>query len=69
MIIKDFKLYDEDEDAEKYPTCYALKADFDKKEVTTNCGDFYYDYSINFDDFLKFAKHIEERLKVNENQS
>lgn len=69
MVIKDFKLYDDDEDAEKYQDCYILKADFDKKEVTTNCGDFYYDYSISFDDFIKFAKHIEERLKANENQS
>ena len=31
MVIKDFKLYDDDEDAEKYQDCYLLMADFDKK--------------------------------------
>lgn len=64
MIIKDFKLYSDEEDVEKYPTCYVLMADFKKRQITTNCGDFYYDISIDFDDFIKFAKHIEEQDKI-----
>lgn len=70
MVIKDFNfigIYSDDEDAEKDKDSYLLIADFDKKEVTTNCGDFYYDYSISFDDFIKFARYIEERKKENEN--
>lgn len=71
MIIKDFKFYNEDEDAEKYESCYILVADFKTRTVTTNCGDFYYDYSIDFDDFIKFAKYIEEtdRKLNHENRS
>ena len=71
MIIKDFKFYDDDEDAEKYKSDYVLVADFKNRIVMTNCGDFYYDYSINFDDFIKFAKYIEEtdRKLNNENRS
>ena len=40
-----------------------LYADFKEKCVTTNCGDFYYDYSISFDDFIKFAEFIKENRK------
>lgn len=72
MVIKDFKflgIFNNDEDAEKDIDDYLLMADFNKKEVRTNCGDSYYDISLSFDDFIKFAKHIEERLKENENQS
>lgn len=43
---------------------YVLKADYDKREVTSNCGDSYYDITIDFDDFIKFAKHIEEKDKI-----
>ena len=51
--------YDEDLDE------YILEADYAKREVTTNCGDSYYDLTIDFDDFIKFAKHIEEKDKYN----
>lgn len=40
---------------------YLLLADFKEREVRTNCGDFYYDYSISFDDFIKFAHLIENQ--------
>lgn len=63
-IIKDFKFYDEDEDAEKYQHCYLLIVDFKNRTVTTNCGDFYYGYDISFDDFIKFADYIKEQDKI-----
>ena len=56
------KLYDDEE--AKDSDSYSLIADFDKRVVSTNCGDFYYDYDISFDDFLKFAKHIEKEDKI-----
>lgn len=58
------KFYQDEEDEQKSPECYLLIADFDKREITTNCGDFYYDLTFNFDDFIKFAKHIEEQDKI-----
>lgn len=64
MIIKDFKLYSDEEDAENYPTSYVLMADFKKRQITTNCGDYYYDFEFSFDDFIKFAKAIEEQDKI-----
>ena len=64
MIIKNFKLYTDKEDAEKYPTCYVLIADFKERKITTNCGDYYYDYEFSFDDFIKFAKAVEEQDKI-----
>lgn len=56
------KLYYDEESKDR--DSYILIADYDKREVTTNCGDFYYDLSIDFDDFIKFAKHIEEQDKI-----
>ena len=50
--------YDEDLDE------YILEADYAKREVTTNCGDSYYDLTIDFDDFIKFAKQIEEKDNI-----
>lgn len=52
------------DDAEKDSESYKLIADFDKRVVSTHCGDFYYDYDISFDDFLKFARHIEKEDKI-----
>lgn len=43
---------------------YLLTADFTKREVRTNCGDFYYDYSIGFDDFIKFANLVDNKDKM-----
>lgn len=54
------KYYSDDDDQNKYPDCYKLLADFEERKVYTKCGDSYYDYSIDFDEFIKFAKHIEE---------
>ena len=53
--MKELRLKDED--------TYLLVADFKEKEVRTNCGDFYYDYSISFDDFIKFAHFIENEME------
>ena len=61
---KVIKFYQDDEDEEKHPDCYQLIAYFDKREIITNCGDFYYDLSFNFDDFFKFAKYVEEQDKI-----
>lgn len=37
-----------------------LYANFEDGCVNTHCGDFYYDYSIPFDDFIKFAEFIKK---------
>lgn len=42
---------------------YLMTADFENRTVRTNCGDFYYDYDISFDDFIKFAHFIEKEEK------
>lgn len=62
------KFYQDDEDEQKYPDCYQLIADFDKREISTNCGDYYYDLSFNFDDFINFAKHVEKLDKTFNNR-
>lgn len=62
--MKDFKVIKFYQDEQKNSECYQLIADFDKREITTNCGDFYYDLTFNFDDFIKFANHIEEQDKI-----
>lgn len=58
-----------DEDDAKYPSCYKLLIDFDKREVTTNCGDFYYDYSIGFDDIIKVAEYIKSKETHGQHQT
>lgn len=40
-----------------------LQADFKNGCVTTNCGDFYFDYDIPFDYFIKFAKFIKKNRR------
>lgn len=40
-----------------------LYADFERGYVRTNCGDFYYDYEISFEDFIKFAKFIKRNRR------
>ena len=59
-IIKDYKFYFDNEAADEYPESYNLLIDFESREVTTNCGDFYYDYSFSFDDIIKVAEYIKE---------
>ncbi len=59
---KDVRFFSDDEI--NNPFCYLLKASLDTRTVTTNCGDFYYDISIDLDDFIKFAKEVEERDKI-----
>ena len=39
-----------------------LIADMERKVVITNCGDFYYDYEIPFEDFIRFTKFLEGKL-------
>ena len=43
-----------------YDNDYLLVADFDRKVVRTNCGDFYLDYEISFDDLFKFVDYIKK---------
>lgn len=40
-----------------------LWADFENGWVCTNCADDYYNYSISFDDFIKFAEFIKKERK------
>lgn len=44
----------------KYGDDVLLWADFKKGCVNTNCADDWYDYSIPFDDFIKFAEFIKK---------
>ena len=49
-LIKDRELIERDD--------VLLCADFKEGCVYTNCADDYYNYSISFDDFIKFAEFI-----------
>jgi hypothetical protein len=62
--IKVMRFYQDKEDEQEYPDCYQLIADFDKREISTNCGDYYYDLTFNFDDFIRFAEHVKEQDKI-----
>ena len=44
-----------------------LRADFKECCVHTNCADYYYDYSISFDDFIKFADFIKKEKNNGKN--
>ena len=46
----------------KYDNDYLLVADFDRKVVSTNCGDFYLDYEISFDDLFKYVDFLKQYL-------
>ena len=66
MIITNYKfVYTDDEDAKEGESGsnYQFLIDFDKEEVVTNCGDYYYDYSISFDNIIKLADYIKSRRK------
>lgn len=54
--IKDGELIERDDKFEEV----LLWADFEEGCVCTNCADNYYDYSISFDDFIKFAEFIKK---------
>lgn len=43
-----------------------LYADFERKEIGTDLLDYYYNFTIPMDEFLKFADRIRERLKEQE---
>lgn len=58
--IKDGELIQKDE---KYGDEVLLWADFKEGCVCTNCADGYYNYSISFDDFIKFADFIKKVVK------
>lgn len=55
--IKDGELIESDD---KYGDEVLLWADFENGCVHTNCADYYYNYSISFDDFIKFAEFIKK---------
>lgn len=57
--IKDGDLIKKDE----YGDEVLLWADFKEGYVNTNCADYYYNYSISFDDFIKFAEFIKKERK------
>lgn len=58
--IKDGELIETDDE---FGDEVLLRADFKKGRVDTNCADYYYDYSIPFDDFIKFAEFIKKEVK------
>ena len=59
--IKDGELIEKDEE---FGEEVLLQADFKNEIVSTNCADYYYDYSISFDDFIKFADYIKKERKM-----
>ncbi len=62
--IKDGELIKKDEE---FGDEVLLCADFKNGCVHTNCADYYYNYSISFDDFIKFAEFIKnEKAKEEE---
>lgn len=62
--IKDSNLIESDK---KYGDEVLFYADFENGCVNTNCADYYYDYSISFDDFIKFAEFIKKERKDGNN--
>lgn len=40
-----------------------LTADFKNRTVRTNCGDFYYDYDIDFDGLFRFVEQVKQMDK------
>lgn len=66
MIITNYKfVYNDDEDAkeDESGSNYQFLIDFDNEVVETNCGDYYYDYSISFDNIIKLADYIKTTRK------
>lgn len=55
--IKDGELIERDEE---FGDEVLLRADFKEGCVYTNCADYYYSYSITFDDLIKFAEFIKK---------
>lgn len=55
--IKDGELIERDDE---FGDEVLLSADFKKGLVHTNCCDYYYNYSISFDDFIEFADFIKK---------
>ena len=55
--IKDGELIEKDDE---FGDGVLLRADFKEGYVHTNCADYYYNYSIPFDDFIKFAEFIKK---------
>lgn len=58
--IKDGQLFEKDD---IFDDEVLLWADFEEGCVHTNCADYYYNYSISFDDFIKFAEFIKKERK------
>lgn len=58
--IKDGELIERDDE---FGDEVLLRADFKEGCVCTNCADYYYNYYISFDDFIKFAEFIKKERK------
>ena len=58
--IKDGELIERDDE---FGDEVLLRADFKEGCVCTDCADCYYNYSIPFDDFIKFAEFIKKERK------
>lgn len=58
--IKDGELIERDDE---FGDEVLLRADFEEGNVYTNCADYYYNYPISFDDFIKFAEFIKKERK------
>ena len=42
---------------------YGFKIDWVKREVWTDCGDWYYDYCLTFAEVAQLAKYIEKGIQ------
>lgn len=50
--------------AQKRPDeLYGFKIDWVKREIWTNCGDWYYDYCLTFAELAQLAKYIEKGIQ------
>ena len=61
--MKDFEAKLIDRDDELDITSVQLIADFKRRIVSTNCGDFYYDYDIDFDGLFSFVEQVKQMDK------
>lgn len=55
------KLIDRDDELDM--PSVQLIADFKRRTVRTNCGDFYYDYDIDFDGLFSFVEQVKQMDK------
>ena len=48
---------------ERITELFGFNIDWTKREVWTNCGDYYYDYSISFSELIQLVKYIDNEIR------